>query len=274
MEQEIAAGHSPEDARRIALRAMEGLTQRREECRDMRGVNYIEHLEQDLAYAWRMFRRAPAFAAVAVMTLALGIGVNVAIFSAVDSALLRALPYDEPDRVVMVWEDGSALGFGKNWPASGNFAEWRRRNHVFTGMDEIVDLDVADRRQETLLLVTFAGLAVLLASLGLYGILSYAVTERRRELGLRMALGATPVKLQWMVVSRGLLLTATGLAIGLAVSLSITHLMKNLLYGVGANDPATFAGVALLLTGVAAIACWIPARRASCLDPMSVLKDE
>ena len=97
-------------------------------------MNYLEHLMQDLSYAWRMFRRAPAFAAIAVATLAMGIGVNTAIFSTVDSAMLRALPYGDPERVVFVWEDGSFVGFGKNTPAPGNFAEWKRRNHVFTDM--------------------------------------------------------------------------------------------------------------------------------------------
>jgi predicted permease len=134
MEQELAAGRSTDEARQIALRAMEGLTQRKEECRDMRRVNYFEHLMQDLRYAGRMFRRSPGFAMVAVITLALGIGVNTAIFSTVDSAMLRALPYADPDRLVMVWEDLSYAGFEKNTPAPGNFTEWKRRNRVFTDM--------------------------------------------------------------------------------------------------------------------------------------------
>ena len=119
---------------------MDGLTQPGEECRDVRHVNYLEHMFQDLDYAWRMFRRAPGFAAVAVATLALGIGVNTAIFSTADAALLRALPYTEPDRLVMVWEDGSRLGLGRNWPAPGNFGEWKKRNHVFIDMAATVSV--------------------------------------------------------------------------------------------------------------------------------------
>jgi putative ABC transport system permease protein len=141
-------------------------------------------------------------------------------------------------------------------------------------MDEMIDLNVADRRQVLTLLATFAALALVLACIGLYGVLSSAVTQRRRELGLRMALGATGASVQLLVVGRGLLLTATGLAVGLAASLALTGLMKNLLYGVEAVDPATFAGVAAFLFGVAMIACWIPARRASRLDPMVVLREE
>jgi len=141
-------------------------------------------------------------------------------------------------------------------------------------MEEMVDLDVADRRQELTLLGTFAALALLLACIGLYGILSYAVTQRSRELGLRMALGATSGSLVRMVVGRGLGLAGIGLAIGLGAALGLTRLMKNLLYGVEATDPGTFAGVAVLLATVAALACWIPARRAARLDPMAVLREE
>jgi putative ABC transport system permease protein len=141
-------------------------------------------------------------------------------------------------------------------------------------MDEMIDLNVADRRQVLTLLATFATLALVLACIGLYGVLSSAVTQRRRELSLRMALGATGASVKRMVVGRGLLLTAAGLAVGLGASLALTGLMKSLLYGVEAVDPATFAGVAVFLGGVAMIACWIPARRASRLDPMVVLREE
>ena len=141
-------------------------------------------------------------------------------------------------------------------------------------MDEMIDLNVEDRRQILTLLATFAALALVLACIGLYGVLSSAVTQRRRELGLRMALGATGASVQRMVVGRGLVLTAAGLAIGLGASWALTGLMKNLLYGVEAVDPATFAGVAAFLGGVAMFASWIPARRASRLDPMAVLREE
>jgi putative ABC transport system permease protein len=141
-------------------------------------------------------------------------------------------------------------------------------------MDEMIELDVQDRRQVLTLLGTFAALALALACIGLYGVLSSAVTARRRELGLRMALGATAGSVQRMVVGRGLLLTASGLAAGLGASWALTSLMKNLLYGVEATDTATFAGVAAFLGAVATFASWIPARRASRVDPMTVLREE
>ena len=132
--EEVARGRTAVEARRIAIRAMEGLELHKEECRDMRRVNYIEHLLQDLRYAARTIAKSPAFALIAIVTLALGIGANTAIFSTVDSVLVRALPYADPDRLVMVWEDSTLADFPKNTPAPGNFTEWQTRNHVFTEM--------------------------------------------------------------------------------------------------------------------------------------------
>jgi putative ABC transport system permease protein len=141
-------------------------------------------------------------------------------------------------------------------------------------MDDLIDLDVADRKQQTILLGSFAALALLLAAIGLYGVLSYGVTQRSREIGLRIALGASSTNVTRMIVGQGLGLTGAGLAVGCAASLLTTRAMSKLLYGVQATDPATFAAVAAVLAGIATIACWIPARRASRLDPMVALRDE
>jgi predicted permease len=141
-------------------------------------------------------------------------------------------------------------------------------------MDEIIDLNVVDRRQQMMLLGAFAALALVLASIGLYGVLSYVVTQRAREIGLRMALGASGSSVVGMVVQHGLILTGIGVAIGLAGSWAATRSLKNLLYGVTATDPVTFAEVAALLTLIALAACWIPARRASKVDPIKVLREE
>jgi putative ABC transport system permease protein len=141
-------------------------------------------------------------------------------------------------------------------------------------MDQIIDQNVADRRQQMTLLGAFAGLALLLASIGLYGVLAYAVTQRSREIGLRMALGASAAKVTRMVVGHGVALTGTGLAIGLLGSWAATRALKNLLYGISATDPLTFAAVAGLLTLISLAACWIPARRASRVDPITVLREE
>jgi ABC-type antimicrobial peptide transport system permease subunit len=139
-------------------------------------------------------------------------------------------------------------------------------------MDEILDLDVADRHQQMVLLGSFAALALLLASIGLYGVLSYVVLQRSRELGLRMALGATSGSVMRMVVARGLSLTAAGLTLGLGLAWALTRTLQNLLFGVAAGDPATFAAVISLLGVITLAACYIPARRASRLDPIAVLR--
>jgi putative ABC transport system permease protein len=141
-------------------------------------------------------------------------------------------------------------------------------------MDEIIADNVADRQQQMTLLGAFAGLALVLASIGLYGVLSYAVTQRSREIGLRMALGASAASVTRLVVGQGITLTSAGLLIGLLGSWAATRALKNLLYGVSTTDPMTFAAVAALLTLISLAACWIPARRASRVDPIVVLREE
>jgi putative ABC transport system permease protein len=141
-------------------------------------------------------------------------------------------------------------------------------------MEEVVDRAIVGRRQQMTLLTAFAGLALLLVSVGLYGVLSYAVTRRRREIGVRLALGATRTAVVAMVVRHGLLLTGAGLAAGFTLAWLTTRVMSTMLYGVGATDVGTFAAVVAVLTAVAAAACALPALRASRLDPMEVLRQE
>jgi putative ABC transport system permease protein len=120
----------------------------------------------------------------------------------------------------------------------------------------------------------FAGLSLLLAMLGVYGVMRYSTNQRTREIGIRVALGALPADVLRMVVRQGMVLIAGGLALGLTAALLLTRLMEGLLYGVGARDPLTFLAVPLLLTRVALAACWLPARRASQTDPMIALRAE
>jgi ABC-type antimicrobial peptide transport system permease subunit len=141
-------------------------------------------------------------------------------------------------------------------------------------MDDILDLEVADRHQQMVLLGAFAALALVLASLGLYGLLAYAVAQRSREIGLRIALGATPRAVVTMVAARGLGLAAAGLASGVIASWAATRAMSGVLYGVPPTDLPTFAAVVLLLGTVALIACVVPAARASRVDPMIVLREQ
>ncbi len=141
-------------------------------------------------------------------------------------------------------------------------------------MDDIIDLEVADRQEQMVLLTAFASLALLLASLGLYGVLSYAVTQRSREIGLRVALGARPGDVVRMIVGRGLALTAVGVAIGIVLAVASTRVLIDVLYGVPPIDRGTFAASVLVLGIVALAACALPARRAARLNPMRVLRQE
>jgi predicted permease len=141
-------------------------------------------------------------------------------------------------------------------------------------MTEVIDLTVADRRQQTTLLVVFGGLALVIASLGLYGLLAQAVSARGREIGIRISLGATCRNVASMVLSRGIVLTGAGLGIGAVLAWSLTRALGALLYGVSATDPLTFALVASLLAVVSAVACAIPAVRAARIDPMLVLREQ
>ncbi|MCI0665475.1 MAG: FtsX-like permease family protein, partial [Acidobacteria bacterium] len=113
-----------------------------------------------------------------------------------------------------------------------------------------------------------------LAILGIYGVVSYVVTQRRHEIGLRIALGATTFNILKLVLKQGMILTSIGILLGLAASFALTRVLRGLLYDVKSTDPATFFGVALLLFAVATLASYIPARRATKVDPMITLKHE
>jgi ABC-type antimicrobial peptide transport system permease subunit len=117
-------------------------------------------------------------------------------------------------------------------------------------------------------------LALLLAAVGIYGVISYTTRQRSREIGIRMALGARQSDVFGLVLSQGLRMIVTGLAIGLLVSFALTRFMRNVLFGVRATDTGTFAAVAILLSVVALLACYIPARRAMRVDPMVALRYE
>jgi putative ABC transport system permease protein len=141
-------------------------------------------------------------------------------------------------------------------------------------MDEIVDASLAGRWFSMSLLGVFAAVALVLAAVGIYGVMSYATAQRTHEVGIRMALGARGRDVLWMVLRQGITLAAIGVGAGLGVALALARLMGSLLYGVSASDPATFAAVAALLAAVAFVACLVPALRATRVGPMRALRHD
>jgi predicted permease len=143
----------------------------------------------------------------------------------------------------------------------------------FKPIQNLVDHATSPRRFFMLLVSIFAGLGLLLASLGIYGVISYSVTRQTQEIGIRMALGATPAHVLLGVITNTLRLALAGIVLGMATSFVVARLIASLLFGTAPTDPVTFATMALLLCGVACLAGFIPARRAACIDPMRALRN-
>jgi putative ABC transport system permease protein len=141
-------------------------------------------------------------------------------------------------------------------------------------MEEVVSTSVAQPRIIMQFVGVFAGFALLLAAIGIYGVMAYSVTTRKQELGIRVALGARPGDILWLVVGQGMRMTLIGVALGVVVSLALPRLLARLLFGVQATDPLVFGAATLVLAGAAFVACYLPARRATRVDPIVVLRYE
>jgi putative ABC transport system permease protein len=141
-------------------------------------------------------------------------------------------------------------------------------------LPQALHASVAEPRFRTLLLALFGAIALLLAAVGIYGVISFSVSRRTREIGVRMALGATPASLRRLVIGESVKLALFGLAAGIPLALILTHFLSTLLFAIAPTDPLTFIGVAVLLTLVALVAAYLPAQRAARVDPMAALRCE
>ena len=143
-----------------------------------------------------------------------------------------------------------------------------------TTLDGLLSRSVSPRRFSAVLVGILAGLALVLSAVGIYGVMSYTVGQRTQEIGVRMAMGAQPRNMLALILGRGARLALIGIAAGVVGALALTRFLSSLLFGIAPKDPLTFAGVALLLFGVALAACYVPARRAMRVDPMVALRYE
>jgi len=139
-------------------------------------------------------------------------------------------------------------------------------------MEQQVDESLARRRFSMLLLGVFAGVALVLATIGIYGVMGYLVNQGTRELGIRIALGASPRNILNLVVRQGMALALAGVTLGLGAALLLTRLIRSLLFGVNTTDPITFGGIPFLLAIITLLACYIPAQRAARIDPLISLR--
>src|ERR1041384_5712387 len=135
----VAGGMTPEEARRAALRDFGGVTQSKERCREARGVRPVEDLRQDIVYGLRVLRRNPVFSLVAVVTLALGIGANTALFSITNAVVFRPLPYPEPEKLLTLWESSPKSEEARNIVSPANYLDWREQTRSFEEMGAYVD---------------------------------------------------------------------------------------------------------------------------------------
>jgi putative ABC transport system permease protein len=146
--------------------------------------------------------------------------------------------------------------------------------HSISSMDQIIARSVADRRFALELLGVFAAVALLLAAIGIYGVMSYSFSQRTHEVGIRVALGAQRLHILRMALGEGMRIVVIGLASGLVGAAIVTGFFRSMLFDVGAADPITFLSVSAILAGVALFACYIPARRATRVDPLVALREE
>jgi ABC-type antimicrobial peptide transport system permease subunit len=286
----------------------------------------------DLRYALRQLHKNAGFSTVVVLTLALGIGANAALFSVVNAVLLKPLPFPDPEQLITIHQ--SKPNFDSGAMPYPNFLDLQRDNQTLSAiaisrshsyslvgmgeaqrvnarlisadyfkvpqvspyfasvrsavqthnnqnvisrvqtLDQVIANSLANRRFSMIVLVSFAALALLLATLGIYGVISYLVGQRTHELGIRLALGAGRNDILRLVLIHGMKMAISGVVVGLIAAFALTRLMSTMLFGIGPTDPTTFVIIAFVLLIVALVACYLPARRATKVDPLNALRTE
>jgi putative ABC transport system permease protein len=298
----VADGMPPEEARTRALRAIGGIEGRKEECRDARGVGVVEDLLRDTAYAFRTLRRDPGFVvseSVARRLWPQGDAIGRR-FTRGDGQELSEVVGIVPDVHTETLEsDPGPLVYGPLWepqgvppssvvvrtPGDPSAAAGLLRGAVASldrdlplanvqTMREIEGAVLGERRFQLMVMAAFAAASLLLAAIGTYSVLAYAVARRTHEIAIRLALGASPARVRAMIVRQGIRPVLLGLGLGMAGALASGRILSGLLYGVTPTDPATFAAVVAVMLAAAVLACWIPARRVVGTSLLGALRDE
>jgi hypothetical protein len=253
---------------------------------------------RDIGHAFRTPRRTPGLVCIAVLTLALGIGANTAIFSVIYSVLLKPLAFPDTDRIVQIWMAFPERSIDRTSWSHANFWDTRSMTTASLGalvplvrtalssidpalplsnvqtMEEVVSASTSSARFTVSLLTAFAGLAMILALVGIFGVTAYSVSRQTAEIGVRLALGASNERVLRDVVGQAMTPVAIGIAVGAGLSLLLSRVIANLLLGISPHDPVTYLSVSVLLGATALVACVLPARQALRIDVISALRAE
>ena len=294
-----AQGLTESEALRSARLKFGNPVVQRERTRDVDIAHGVDTLFRQIRHAVRALGRTPGFTATVVLTLALGIGANSAVFSAMDAVLLRPLPFPDSDRLMrlrQVQETESSI-------APPRLEDWNRLSASFEAISGFYVEDVSDttgtlpqrirravddmapleerlgdayaqNRLRTWLLTAFAVTALGLVCTGIYGTLSYAVSLRRREVALRLALGALRRAVVNQLMATTIRVVGISALVGLVLALLFAQSLSTMLYGVSPTDPAILSGVIAAVVAVAFIAALIPAARAAFVQPMRTLRED
>lgn len=273
----VRRGMAPDEAERIARATFGGIERHKDDARDAIGIRLLDDLAQDLRYAARQLRASPGFTAATILTLALGVGATTTMYAIDRAVIVRDVAFSRPDELVhlaVIRTRGEPLELG---PALTKVVRDFDRDLAVTRvetMETVIDEDVAPDRLISAMMIGSAAAAVLIAAIGLYGVISYGVTQRVREFGIRRALGAEPGAVVSLVLGQGLKLAALGTGLGIVGALATRRLLGSVLYGVSPDDPLTLLAVVVAMCGVGLAASYVPARRASLADPMQSLREE
>lgn len=246
----------------------------------------------DLRFAVRQLFKNPGFAALAILTLALGIGANTAMFSLVNGVLLKPLPLKDSDRLVALFQNHREQGQDFVELTAPDFVNWRDQNRAFedlaayqaggfdlTGAGDpvrvsLMEESVSRQRFQMVLLFVFSIVALMLAVIGIYGVTACTVVRRYHEIGVRMSLGAQRRQILGLVLGQGMRPAFAGLMFGLMAAFALARLLQGLLFEIKASDPLTFSIVPGLLLMAAFAGCWLPVRRALKISPAVALRNE